>query len=269
MKISVITISWNAANTIEGTLTSTLNQNCEDFEIIIVDGGSTDATLDIVARLVKSTSFPSSRIKIISEKDKGVYDAMNKGCNLAEGEYVLFMNCGDEFYDNTVLSKFVDVINRGEDYDVYYGNTLMDFYEGKGIYHEEEGSLINPVMPFIHQSAITKTTVLLKHPYDLSYKICADFELYYWMRKNGFKFKHEDFIVSNYDAKEGLSENNPLMIRRETDLIQGISDNPNYKFTKIFQKCTIGLIQPIKDIAPRWMLNKYFRWRKKHIIWVN
>lgn len=268
MKFSVITVCWNAENTIDDTLTSIVKQKNNDFEIIIVDGLSSDKTLFKVKEIISKNNFPESRCKIISEKDRGVFDAMNKGIKNANGEYVLFMNCGDSFYNDDILDQFNDAIDRGENADVYYGNTLMEFYEGSGIFHDGEDTPRNSIMPFIHQSAITKREILLNHPFDLSYTICADLELYHWMRKQKYSFIHEDFIASRYDAKEGLSENNPLRIRRERDRILGIDKTSGYHLRKLIQRCTIGLIQPIKRMAPRFLLNYYFKKKKTYIDWL-
>lgn len=268
MKISVVIICWNAEKIIEETLRSALMQKYDDFEIVIVDGASTDSTLDIVNDVIKKASFPKERLNIISERDRGIYDAMNKGVGHAQGDYIIFMNCGDKFYNEEVLAKFGTAIEGNPKVDVYYGNTLMRFYEGDGIYHEDEFSKINPVMPFIHQSALTQRQALLRNPFDLRFRICADLNLYFHLRQENATFTHLDFIVSIYDAKEGLSENNPLMIRREKDRIFGYDENKGYWLKKIKQRCTIGLIQPIKNFAPRWLLNIYFRRKKKYIIWV-
>lgn len=268
MRFSVITICWNAANVIEETILSIINQEYEDYELIIIDGKSSDNTLEIVNNTLKRSNFPSSKIHILSERDNGVFDAMNKGVKIAKGDYVIFMNCGDSFYNKSVLYNFSKAIDQGENGDVYYGNTLMSFYEGRGIFHDDETIHRNAIMPFIHQSAMTKHDILLKHPFDLTYRICADFELYHWMREQKYHFIHNDFIVSCYDAKEGLSENNPLLIRLEKDRVQRLDKNKNYWLRKIMYSFTIGLIQPIKNVAPRWVLNIYFRRKKKYIQWL-
>lgn len=266
--ISVITICWNAEKVIESTLRSILSQDNADFELIIVDGKSNDSTLSIANRVIKESGFPENQVKILSERDNGVFDAMNKGVSLAKGEYVIFMNCGDSFYASDVLTKFENSIITQDNVGVYYGNTLMEFYEGKGIFHDDEDTPRNKIMPFIHQSSITKRDVLIEHPFNLEYKICADFELYYWMRTNGYIFKHLDFVVSRYDAKEGLSENNPLRIRREKDRVMGLNSKCGYWYKKIIQRFTIGLIQPIKNCVPRCLLNIYFRKKKNYITWI-
>jgi glycosyltransferase involved in cell wall biosynthesis len=90
--LSVITIVYNNARDIDRTLLSVLNQIYDGIEYIVVDGASNDGTLEIIKR------YESRIAKLISEKDKGIYDAMNKGLALATGDYVIFMNSGDEFY---------------------------------------------------------------------------------------------------------------------------------------------------------------------------
>lgn len=114
--LSVITVVFNNVNDIERTLLSVIQQNYKEIEYIVIDGGSTDGTIDIIKR------YQSSISKFISEPDKGIYDAMNKGLALATGDYVLFMNSGDEIYaDNTV-----DKVFACADYaDIYYGETEM------------------------------------------------------------------------------------------------------------------------------------------------
>lgn len=98
-KISVITVCYNAENEIEKTIESVIKQTFNDFEYIIIDGSSTDSTLNIV------NNYKSSIQQIISEPDKGIYDAMNKGIKMANGEWVIMMNAGDQFASNTVLDE--------------------------------------------------------------------------------------------------------------------------------------------------------------------
>lgn len=98
-KLSIITVCYNAENEIARTIESVLKQTFNDFEYIIVDGSSTDSTLNIV------NSYKSSIQQIISEPDKGIYDAMNKGIKMANGEWVIMMNAGDQFASNTVLDE--------------------------------------------------------------------------------------------------------------------------------------------------------------------
>jgi glycosyltransferase involved in cell wall biosynthesis len=107
-RISVITVVYNAQKTIEQTMLSVLNQTNKNIEYIIVDGVSTDGTLDIIKNYelkIKSGEFSNISFRYISEPDKGIYDAMNKGIDLATGEWINFMNSGDRFYDSEVLQN--------------------------------------------------------------------------------------------------------------------------------------------------------------------
>lgn len=114
--LSVITVVYNNVRDIERTIKSVLNQTYQNIEYIIIDGKSTDGTIDVVNKYGEWIS------KFISEKDNGIYDAMNKGLKLASGDYVLFMNSGDEIYDADTVSK---VFSSSPDADVYYGETEM------------------------------------------------------------------------------------------------------------------------------------------------
>ena len=104
-KISVITISYNCKDVIEDTILSVIGQTYTNIEYIIIDGASTDGTFDVIKKYADKIDF------WISEPDKGIYDAMNKGLKHATGDWVIFMNAGDSFYNNTVIERFVPQID--------------------------------------------------------------------------------------------------------------------------------------------------------------
>ena len=114
--LSVITVVYNNAPDIGRTLQSVLGQTYGAIEYIVIDGASDDGTLAVIEQHRHQIA------KLISEKDRGIYDAMNKGLALATGNYVIFMNSGDEFYDNHTVEK---VFATAEDADIYYGETEM------------------------------------------------------------------------------------------------------------------------------------------------
>lgn len=169
MKISVVTVCYNAADTIERTMLSVLNQTYHDIEYIIIDGGSTDGTVDIIRKYADKIAY------WVSEPDKGIYDAMNKGIKVATGEWINFMNAGDYYYSNEVL-KNVFAISRYGDYLVgiavypngrYWRPVRKDFsfkeiYRGGGVNHQAS---------FIQRK-------LFGGGYDTSNKIIAD-ELFF------------------------------------------------------------------------------------------
>jgi len=174
MKISVITISYNAEDTIEKTLKSIENQSYNNIEHIIIDGGSKDSTLEIC------NSF-SHEAKIISELDNGVYDAFNKGLKLATGDVVGFLNADDTFYNENSIQDIVDAFSINET-DIVYGN--LD-------YVNEESKVIRNWISRPYVKGLLKKAWKIAHPsfyckkevydrlggYNDSFKIAGDFEL--------------------------------------------------------------------------------------------
>ena len=265
--ITVITICKDALEGLKETMESVSAQESGEFEYMVIDGNSTDGTKEYLS--VYMENCPGNVIfSYVSEKDRGIYDAMNKGVRLAKGEYVLFLNAGDSFYDGSIITKFEKAVN-GQEADAYYGDTLMHYYEGYGIYRESEAMKLNPVMPFIHQSAIVKRSLLLEHPFDMSYKVCADLEFFYWMRKKNCKFLHCDFVVSCYDAREGLSENNPVAILKDNDRIFGRDKMPHYRMRSFYMQSRIMAVEVAKKIMPQNLLNKIHRKKRTYIQWID
>lgn len=124
-QISIITVTYNAAQVLEQTIQSIIQQIFTDYEYIIIDGGSTDGTLDIIRQHANNITY------WCSEPDEGLYDAMNKGMKAAKGKYVWFMNAGDEVYSPATLSSIFKISSI--DADVYYGDAMFFTKEGKEI----------------------------------------------------------------------------------------------------------------------------------------
>jgi glycosyltransferase involved in cell wall biosynthesis len=171
--LSVITIVYNNIRDIEQTMLSVLNQTYPDIEYIVVDGLSNDGTLDIIKR------YENRIAKLISEKDEGIYDAMNNGLTAATGDYVLFMNSGDEFYANDTVAN---VFASADDADIYYGETEMINGEGQSLgqrRHKAPESFswrsFKYGMSVSHQAIYIRRT--LAEPYDRQYQLSADIDL--------------------------------------------------------------------------------------------
>ena len=181
-KLSVITIVYNNVKDIERTLLSVLNQTYPGIEYLIIDGGSTDGTLDILKK------YEGRLTKLISEKDKGIYDAMNKGLAQATGDYLLFMNSGDEIYaPDTVENAFA----TEPDADIYYGETEMYDQNWKSMgqrRHKAPESFtwkgFKYGMSISHQAIYIRRT--LAESYDSEYKLSADID---WIIKAARKAK--------------------------------------------------------------------------------
>ena len=117
MKLSIITINLNNKAGLQKTIDSVITQTCKDFEWIIIDGGSTDGSRELIEKYADNVSY------WISEPDRGIYNAMNKGIRLSHGEYLYFLNSGDSFFDKNVLSNIVPLL-LGKDY--YVGDEMRD-----------------------------------------------------------------------------------------------------------------------------------------------
>lgn len=197
--ITIITVAYNAVKDIENTILSVLNQTYPNIEYIIIDGGSTDGTLDIIKKYEGKISY------WVSEPDKGIYDAMNKGTLKASGEWLNFMNAGDTFYDEKVLEKvFKD--NDWSDTDVIYGDVVYVYPDKEEIRKTTSLKRIKVGIPFCHQCVFVKTKLQQQYLFNTNYKICADYDFFYTLYKKGFSFKYKELIIAKYLAG-GLSSN--------------------------------------------------------------
>lgn len=198
MKISVITITLNAEDTIEKTIQSVLGQTYSDIEYIIVDGLSTDGTLRVVEK------YGSKISKIVSEKDKGLYDAMNKGANMASGDYICFMNSGDTFNSATVVEEVVSSVSKEiKRPDVVYGDTHVIQSWGDYTIKPLPLNMLSRDMIFFHQSSFVSTEVMKKVQFDTRYKICADYNLFHSLYKSNHHFMYLPTVLSDYDISIG------------------------------------------------------------------
>ena len=213
-KISVVTVCYNAQDTIEKTIKSVVEQDDTDFEYLIQDGVSSDRTTDIVAKYQKQYE-----IKLVSEKDQGLYDAMNKAVKRSTGEYILFLNSGDVFCDRQVLSRMAASLEG----DIVMGNVIRlttdgEVKEGYAGRHTVFKLLLSGRMP-CHQVIFAKRKLLLEMAFDLSYSICADFDFMVRCVKSGCSMKYVDLDVSYVDCIEGISSqaDNLWEMRRQDD----------------------------------------------------
>lgn len=178
-KITIITVCYNAESQIEDTILSVVNQSYSNIEYIIVDGASNDRTLDIVGKYRDKISI------VVSEPDKGIYDAMNKGIRLATGTWINFMNAGDCFSNDDVVKFLVE--EEIDDCGVIFGawyqkyNNHLSFHSPFPFFENNKKKYRG--MGFSHQSVFVKTNLALKYMFDTSFKLCADYnmiwQLYY------------------------------------------------------------------------------------------
>lgn len=204
MKLSIITINYNNAEGLRKTLASVAAQTYANIEHIIVDGASTDGSVDVIKEYENQLNITHSTIHLLwsSEKDNGIYDAMNRGIRKAKGEYTLMLNSGDYLVDECVLERIMpeldgtDIVQgnnieecNGKNYrNLGYGKSDIDFFD---------------VMKghFLHQSSFCKRDLFERYGYfDETYKMSGDTKFFMnCLGKNDASFKYIDIDVANYD----------------------------------------------------------------------
>jgi len=205
--LSIITVVYNNLAGLQYTFQSIHSQSSTDFEWVVIDGGSTDGTAEWLAGL----AFPA--LRFISEKDKGLYDAMNKGIKMASGKYVWFMNSGDGIYS---LDTIQQLIGQAANNDVLYGETMLVDEKGSqlGIRSEKTTRVLPSKMTkysmikgmvVCHQSFISKRTIAPL--YNLNYRFSADIDWVISCLENAGAIHNCEMILSNY-LVGGLSAQN-------------------------------------------------------------
>ncbi len=209
MRYSIITINYNNKEGLEHTLKSVINQTFKGFEYIIIDGGSTDGSVDVIKQYADHVTY------WVSEKDKGIYNAMNKGVVQARGEYLVFMNSGDCFHSPdvlTLMSDYQEDIICGK---VFKGNTTIPSGHYKSTITLVD--LMRGSLP--HQAMFIKRELMLKHPYDENYKILSDWKFCIQaLVLDNCTFRNSDVIVADYDVS-GISSNSKGLLPKEREQI--------------------------------------------------
>lgn len=197
MRISVITINYNDAVGLKRTIKSVIAQTYIDKEFLIIDGLSTDGSIDVIKQ------YSDGITKLVCEPDTGIYNAMNKGIRMATGDYCIFLNSGDSFFSNRVLEKAHTYLKSGK--DIYNGNSLY-IKNGSIITWYCKGEKDNSLLFFYnssicHQSSFIKTSVLLKYMYDERLKMVADWK--FWLESiclNHASYEAIDLDVCCFDV---------------------------------------------------------------------
>lgn len=203
MKLSIITINYNNLSGIKNTIESVRNQHLTDCEYIIIDGGSTDGSVDIIKQ-------NSDIIKYwISEPDKGIYDAMNKGIIAAKGKYLQFLNSGDIFFNNDTTKTELNYIDINPDVDIFYGNfVLINRGEGHDPFKVTLGKTVDVTFfrngTINHQAALIRAALFKDNLYDTSYKAAGDYVKFLEFALNGRRYFHIEQPLVGYDFN-GLS----------------------------------------------------------------
>lgn len=239
--ISIITVCLNSEDEIKNTILSVLEQDCDNFEYIIQDGESKDQTVNIAESFAVAFSDRGIPFRINSQRDKGIYDAMNTATQNAQGEWVIFMNAGDCFADKTVLSQII----RNEKLktaDIVYGDVIM---RKNNQYLYQKARALEKIrfgMPFCHQSVVTKKELLEAVPFSLQYRICSDYLFFLQMYLEGKEFEYLPMAFTIYDGN-GISSDYNACLK---------------EMLKIYEK------MPVRDEEAILMVDKCFRKKAKY-----
>lgn len=195
--VTIVTVTYNAGDFLEQTFLSVINQNYKNIEYIIIDGGSTDNTIDIIKRYEDHLDY------WISEPDDGIYFAMNKAIEKATGKWINFMNAGDTFFDLNTVAYVME--HKENDAEMIYGNVQMK--KAKTIYHAANKERWYLVMPFSHQTLFAKTKLMKQCLFDINYKLAADHHFIMKMYENNKRFNYIDRTIAIFD-EGGFAQSN-------------------------------------------------------------
>ncbi|MBS7408824.1 MAG: glycosyltransferase [Prevotellamassilia sp.] len=229
LKITVATVTYNAAELIEKTIASVEKQDYPHVEHLIIDGNSQDKTLEAVHHYQERNSIAGvpHEVNCLSEPDHGLYDAMNKAIDMATGDYIVFLNAGDTFHENTTLSKIAAAAERyGETHPaVIYGHTDIVDGEGNFLRHRR----LSPPqrltwrsfasgMLVCHQAFYARTDLAKANPYNLKYRFSADFDWCIRIMREAKRKKlplaNAQIVVADY-LNEGMTTKNHKASLRE------------------------------------------------------
>ena len=194
MKLSIITVNKNNSSGLEKTIKSVLYQTYTDFEYIIIDGNSTDGSVEVLKKYNEKIYY------WVSEPDTGIYNAMNKGIRKARGEYCLFLNSGDWLIDNTTLVNLFDELKHTEDAGIYYTDCIATNHPFNAPKSIDINYLV--IHNLNHQNSLIKRSLFLEHGlYNEKYMIAADYDFWlreFWTYKT--KFTYIKTNIAGYDS---------------------------------------------------------------------
>ena len=209
MKLSIITVNLNNFEGLQKTINSVIIQTFRDFEWIVIDGGSTDGSRELIEEYASQLAY------WVSEPDKGIYNAMNKGMDRAHGDYLLFLNSGDWLYNQTSLERcFAHDFNA----DVMYGDCMFYYADHETLSHYPSSLTFDILYrsSLSHCSSFIRRETLVKEHYNEDYRIVSDLEFWVKLAFSGGSFCHLDEVVSVFDTT-GISSTNHEVDKAERE----------------------------------------------------
>jgi glycosyltransferase involved in cell wall biosynthesis len=213
IKVSIVTVVYNGDKFLEQTILSVLNQTYKNIEYIIIDGGSTDKTVEIIKK------YENSLACWVSEKDRGIYDAMNKGVLKATGELVGIINSDDFYSETTSVENIVAAYQNNCTPDILYGNIKFfnpETNQTKVIYPSVLN--LNKDMTLNHPSCFLRVDLYKSKLFDINFKICADYDLILFFYLNGKKLLYVDKMITT--MRIGGASDNFKLSTKEVFMVQ-------------------------------------------------
>jgi len=250
-KLSIITVVLNDSENFSKTVRSISQANYKNIEFIVIDGGSTDGTLEVIK------SYKSWITEYCSEQDSGLYDAMNKGLDRATGEWLLFLNAGDVLVSNELIGQVLrsEIISE---VNFLYGDSIIKYHNFERLQLAGNINDIQYGMQFSHQSVFIRQAYHREHKYNLNHKLCADFFLIYHAFCQGEKFLYVGIPVAMV-ASGGLSDKNREYVFWSFWRIVGFKDcgiNLYYVFNIVSSCCKRVLKLFLTNLLSEKLLKK-------------
>jgi glycosyltransferase involved in cell wall biosynthesis len=260
--VSIITVTYNAEKYLEQTIRSVVNQTYKNIEYILIDGASTDETIAIIKRNARHISYWRS------EPDKGIYDAMNKGIQKANGELIGIINASD-FYQPDAVEKIVNAYLQHPQYGIFHGNA--NYYLANGLFFKEKKanpnlSLLYKGMQVIHTTFfVTKLTYQKNGLFDVRYRISGDYEFAMRNYKKGTLFFHVNEVISNFRFGGTSSQQSKIAAQECYDIVL----EHGYPKTRVWLlkykwKYYLPILNRIKQQLLKWkIIREYVKERNK------
>lgn len=251
MKYSIITINYNNCDGLRRTIESVVNQTCQDFEYIVIDGGSTDGSVEVIKEYADRIDY------WVSEPDKGIYNAMNKGILQAHGEYLNFMNSGDCFYDDIVLFEVLKSL--GTDYDIIIGKAVVNGNPKIVFTPKSPMTLFNLcIYGFNHQATFYRRKLFENNMYDESLKLLADWKFtIQCLVLNQCLYKYIDNFIALYDLSGISSIDREGVQKEKEDILNTIFPRCIAEDYIFFSKLKSPLLYEIPKIAKTNRIHKF------------
>ena len=255
--VTVVTVCYNAAASIRETMKSVLMQTYPAIEYLVIDGCSSDNTMQIVHEMAPQFFAKGIQFRFFCEKDKGIYDAMNKGIRMATGKWINFMNAGDGFIDADVLTKTFD---DDPEEILLYGDAIYQMNFGNLLLKPKNIDALRSRMAFCHQSVFMPTREMKAHPFADTYRIAGDYKFFYDYYNRGGKFRYLNYPISYFESEQGISSVNILESYRERAHVRSEHLSKTWKL-KYSAKClSYHFKENVKHVFPDPLVESVREW---------